>query len=78
MFHSFAYLNKYHNTELVFDSSNLCIKESDFELKDWTSSKFGHLQGTYELPPNILQPRGLGFIISVKVYSDHASDTVTR
>jgi hypothetical protein len=78
VFHIFAYLRKYHNTELVFDPSDPCVEEADFELKDWTSSEFGHLQGNEELPPNMPQPRGLGFIMSAKVDADHAADTVTR
>ena len=56
----------------------MCVKESYFELEDWTSSEFNNLQGNDELPPNMPQPRGLGFIISAKVYSDHAYDTLTR
>ena len=78
MFHIFAYLKKYHGTTLVFYPSDPCVEESDFEIKDYISSEFGHLQGTEELPPNMPQPRGLGFIMSVKVDSHHASDTVTR
>jgi hypothetical protein len=78
VFHIFAHLRKYHNAELVFDPSDPCVDESDFELKDWTSSEFGHLQGIEELPPNMPQPRGLGFVMSAKVDADHASDTVTR
>jgi hypothetical protein len=78
VFHIFAHLQKYHNAELMFYPSDPCVNESDFELKDWTSSEFGHLQGKEELPPNMPQPRGLGFIMSAKVDADHASDTVTR
>jgi hypothetical protein len=55
VFHIFAYLKKYHNTELVFDPSGPCMDESDFELQDWTSSEFGHIQGNEELPPNMPQ-----------------------
>jgi hypothetical protein len=76
--HIFAYLEKYHNAELVFDPSDPCIDEADFDLKDWTSSEFGHIQGIEELPPNMPQPRGLGFTIRAKVNADHAADTVTR
>jgi len=78
VFHIFAYLKKYHNTELVFDPSDPCIDEPSFELKDWTSSEFGHLQGKEELPPNMPQPRGLGFVIKANVDADHAADTVTH
>ena len=76
--HIFAHLKKYHNTEMVFDPSDPVIDESVFELKDWTSSEFGHLQGKEELPRNAPQPRGLGFTSYAKVDADHGSDTVTR
>jgi hypothetical protein len=78
LFQCFAYLKKYHNTEMVYDPSDPVIDESVFELKDWTSSEFGHLQGKEELPTNMPEPRGQGFVINAKVDADHASDTVTR
>ena len=74
----FAHLKKYHNTELVYDPSVPVIDKSKFELKDWTSSEFGHIQGKEELPPNMPEPRGIGFVIRAKVDADHASDTTTR
>jgi hypothetical protein len=76
--HIFGYLKKYHNTELVFDPIDPCVDESDFEKKDWTSSEFGHVEGTKELPPNMPEPRGIGFTIRAKVDADHACYTVTR
>ena len=36
------------------------------------------MQGKEEIPPNMPEPRGLGFIMHVKVDADHASDTITR
>jgi hypothetical protein len=78
LFHMFVHLKKYHNTEMVFDPSNPVINESDFELQDWTSSEFGHVQGREEIPSNMPEPRGLGFVIRAKVYADHASDTTTQ
>ena len=75
---SFGYLKKYHNAELVFDPSDPTIQEQDFERRDWASSEFRHLEGKEELPPNMLEPRGLGFTIVAKVDADHASNTVTR
>jgi hypothetical protein len=78
LFQCFAYLKKYHNTEMVYDPSDPVINESDFELKDWVSSEFGHLQGKEELPTNMPEPRGQGFMINAKVDADHASDTMTR
>lgn len=76
--HIFAYLKRYHHTEMVFDPSDPVIDESKFELKDWTSSKFGHVQGQEEMPSNMPEPRGLGFTMRAKVNADHASDTVSR
>jgi hypothetical protein len=56
----FAYLKKYHNTKMVYDPSDSCIDESAFELKDWTSSEFGHLQGKEELPQTCPSLEGKG------------------
>jgi hypothetical protein len=78
LFHMFAHLKKYHNAEMVFDPSDPVINESDFELQDWTSSEFGHVQGREEVPSNMPEPRGLGFVMRAKVDADHASDTTTR
>jgi len=74
----FAYLKKYHNTELVYDPSDPVIDEASFQRKDWTSSEFGHIEGKEVLPPNMPAPRGLGFTMRAKVDADHAGDTVTR
>ena len=49
-----------------------------FERKDWTSSEFSHVEGKEELPPNMPEPRGLGFVMSAKVDADHVSDSTTR
>jgi hypothetical protein len=78
LFQVFAYLKKCHNAEMVYDPSDPSMDESAFEQKDWTSSEFGHMQGKEELPPNMPEPRGQGFVISAKVDADHAADTVTR
>ena len=79
VYNIFAYLKKYHNTELVFDPSDHMVDESAFERKDWASSEFGHLlEEKKELPPNMPQPRGVGFITRAKVDADHAADTITR
>lgn len=76
--HIFAYLKKYHNTELVFDPSDPVVDEGEFERKDWTASEFGHIQGKEEVPDNMPEPRGMGFVMRAKVDADHASDSVTR
>ena len=74
----FAYLDTFHNTELVYDPSEPVIDKSKFQKEDWTSSEFGHVIGKQEMPPNMPEPRGLGFTITAKVDADHAGDTVTR
>ena len=43
--HIFAYLKKYHNTELVYDPSYPVVDENAFERRDWASSEFGHVEG---------------------------------
>ena len=74
----FAYLKKYHNSELVFDPSNPIIDEAEFEKKDWTSSKFGHCVGDEILPANMPKARGFGFLVSARVNTNHSGDTTTR
>ena len=74
----FGYLGKYHNAELVFDPSDPTINEQDFERRDWASSEFGHVEDKEDLPPNMPEPRALGFTIVAKVDADHASHTGTR
>jgi len=74
----FGYLNSHHNTELCFDPTYPDIDHDTYEKRDWTTSEFGHVQGQEELPPNMPQPRGAGFIIQAFVDADHASDTVSR
>ena len=36
------------------------------------------MRGKEEIPSNMPEPRGLGFIMRGKVDADHASDTITR
>ena len=76
--HIFAYLKKYHNTELVYDPSDPVVDENDFERRDWASSEFGHVEGKEEFPANMPEPRGHSFIMRANVDADHASDTVSR
>ena len=76
--HIFTCLHKYHNTELVYDPSDPVVEHDVFEWRDWTSSEFGTVQGKEEIPSNMPELRGQGFIMCVKVDADHASDTITR
>ena len=76
--HIFAYLCKYHNTELVYDPRDPVVEHDIFQWRDWTSSDFGTVQGKEEIPSNMPEPRGQGFIMRAKVDADHTSDAVTR
>ena len=78
MYHVFAYLNKYHDSELVIDPSDKVFDQDEFECQYWTSSDFGHASGKYDLPLNMPISCGLGFAVTVRVDADHSGDTVTR
>jgi hypothetical protein len=78
VFNILAHLKQYHNTEIVYDPSDPVIDEAKFDAKDWASTDFGHLDGVEELPPNMPEPRGQGFVIRATVDADPASDSVTR
>ena len=78
VFQTFAYLKKYHNTELVYDPSDPVVDMLQFQRRDWTASEFGHIEGWEELPPNMPEPWGVGFTMRAKVDADHAADTMTR
>lgn len=78
LFHIFAYLKKYHNSEMVFDPTEPVTDMSKFERRDWASTEFGHLEEKEEMPPNMPQSRGTGFVVWAKIDADHAADTVTR
>ena len=75
----FAHLQKYHNTEMVFDPTVPNINEADFERKDWSSSEFSSaIKEKTEVHPRAPRPRGYGFTVVGKVDADHAGDLVTR
>jgi hypothetical protein len=77
VFRIFAHFKKYHNTEVVYDPSDPVVDEAQFDAKDWAPSELGHLDSVEELPPNMPELRGQGFVIRAKVDADHASDFVT-
>ena len=75
--HIFGHLNLHHNAEMVFDPSDPAIDENLFDKKDWASSEFGS-ELSEQFPPNMPEPRGLGFVMSACADADHAADTTTR
>ena len=63
----FAHLKKYHNAELIYDPSDPVIDKSLYEVKDWASSEFGYLDRKEVTPPNMPEPRGQGFVVSMQI-----------
>jgi hypothetical protein len=55
VFHIFAYLKKYTNTEMVFDATYPAIDESRFEQNDW-KNVYGDIKEA--IPPNAPIPLG--------------------
>ena len=78
LYNIFAHINKYCNTEMVFDPIVPEINKSDFERKDCTASEFGHIKDQEAKPSNRTEARGMGFTMRAKVDRDHAGDSITR
>ena len=77
LFHIFAYIRKYHNSEILFDTSDPVEDEIKFEEKDWTASEFvSHTEE--ELPANMPIPRRFGFVMRAYVDANHSGDYITR
>ena len=76
LFQIFAYLKRYHNTELVFDPSNRDINYNSFVHQDWDSSEFGPMDK--ELPSDAPKSGGMGFTMVAYVDSDHVGAVITR
>ena len=78
LYRIFAHLKKYYNTEMVFDLSMPDINENNFEKRDWSCSEFSSIIKTkHKVHPRALVPRGMGFIITGKIYADYAANTIT-
>ena len=77
MFHVFSYLKNHQNTEMVFDPSYPEIDHNQFERQYWSHNVYGESL-TSDLPPNMPEPRGLAFVLSTYIDSDHAGNTITR
>ena len=78
LYHVFAYLNTYPNSEIVINPRDQVIDQAEFEHQDWTSRDFGHVSGKEDLPTNLLDSRGLGFVITSRVDASHTGYKVTR
>ena len=75
VFHVFAYLEKKHNSRLVFDPTYPDIDMQQFKECDWKDF-YGDVKEA--VPPNAPVPRGKEVDIRLFVDSDHAGDRATR
>ena len=73
IFHIFAYLDKKHNSRIVFDPSYPTVNPSNFEDCDWK-----HFYGDVReaLPPDVPEPRGKDVDLRMFVDSDHAEHEI--
>ena len=80
LFRIFAYLDKQHNSEIVFDHSEPVIDYAEFPKQDWDNTVYANERGELkeEVPTNLPTPLGKGFTMQAFVDSDHAGDQVTR
>ena len=78
VFHIFAYLKKKHNSEMVYDPTDVEIDRAAFPREDWSYSIYGDDNLEEVLPLNMPTPLGKSFTCRVYVDSDHAGDQVTR
>lgn len=74
--HNFSYLQKYHNTKIIFDPSDQMLDSSAFPCDDWTSTECG-VNTKKDLPGNIPVPRGPDFVIREFLDANHASNSIT-
>jgi len=61
---------------MVFDPSYKSIEPGMFEKQGWSHCGYSDLKE--EFPKDMPKPRGLGFVVTGFVDSDHAGDSVTR
>ena len=80
LYNLFAYLKRYHNTEMVFDPSEPIIEHERFPKEDWSYSVYATGEGDLSepVPSDAPEQRGKGFVMRLFVDSDHAGDAVTR
>ena len=81
VFNIFAYLDVYHNTEMVLDSTTPDVDvERDFLKEDWSTSVYLDEDGSVPsevIPEDAPVPKGKGMMMTLFVNSDHAGDKVT-
>ena len=78
LYRVFAYLKKYHNSEILLIPSDQVIYQADYERQNQNSGEFGHVSGKEYIPPNMPDPHGLGFLVTKIVDAYHNVETVTQ
>ena len=76
--HTFAYLDKLHDAEMIFNSTEWNIPPGEFKKQDWTNSIYSCEGFQEEMPNDIPKSLSESMHLSVFVDSDHAGDQVTR
>jgi hypothetical protein len=74
LFHLFAYLEKTHNAQFVYDPTYPDIDLRVFKQCDWKQF-YGEVKKA--IPPNDLSPRGKDVDLHMFVDSVHAGDKLT-
>ena len=80
LFLIFSYLEKQHNSEMVFDHTLPDVDYAGFLKQDWDNTVYDNERGKLkeEVPTNLPTPLGQGFVMRFFVDSDHAGDQITR
>ena len=73
VYRMFAYLKFQHNSSMVFEPTEKYIDESQFKKENWSATIYG--DSKKELPPNMPEPKGVGFTMREFVDSYHSGDT---
>ena len=62
---------------MVYNTSYIVIDETEFKINELNLSEFRNSQ-IENLPLNIPEPHGIGFIMRYKVDADHVANTVNN
>ena len=66
----FAYINKHHNSEIIFYPSDPVIDETLFDHRDWSTLEF-EITTKDQMPGNMTEARGFGFVMHAFVDADN-------
>jgi hypothetical protein len=75
VFHMFAYLERKHNSRMIFDPTYPSLDRTKFKECSW---KEFYGEAKEAIPPNAPEPRGKEIDLRLFVDSDHAGDQLVR